>query len=398
MNYILDMLGFVFEKILHSWPLFLVTLPLAAAVRLSGAGEVLGSVMRRRPIPAILLGTAIGALSPLCSCSVIPVVTGLLISGVPLAPVMSFWLASPSMDPEIFFLSVSTIGWNLAVWRLSGTFLMSLGAGFITHLLSLRGWLPASVLKRHQQPAAVSPSPGTNSGALNPQAAPAHPASPAVSSAPAGLTPAAPGKLGVPRAIPLRVLPREVSSLAANPVLTNTSESAPEACACRTAPPSGPKVHLGASASILTKWRYRYLNREFLTRLGKESLEILWWIGKFMLIAFFLEALITLYLPSTWVTGPLGTQSPYSIFIGLGLGLPLYTTSLSALGIVGGLLTKGMSGGAALAFLVAGATTTIPAMTAVWGVAKKRVFALYLGFTVLGALLTALLYQLTGGL
>lgn len=35
MNYILDILGFVLEKILHSWPLFLVTIPLAAAVRLS---------------------------------------------------------------------------------------------------------------------------------------------------------------------------------------------------------------------------------------------------------------------------------------------------------------------------------------------------------------------------
>lgn len=352
--------------------------------------------MRRRPIPAILLGTAIGALSPLCSCSVIPVVTGLLISGVPLAPVMSFWLASPSMDPEIFFLSVSTIGWNLAVWRLSGTFLMSLGAGFITHLLSLRGWLPASVLKRHQQHPTLStgPSPGT----LNPRTAPTHPESAKIFPAPEGLTPAAPGKLGAPTGIPLRILPREVGSLSMNPNLANTSEAPPEACACQTAPSSGPEVHLGASASILTKWRYRYLNRDFLTRLGKESLEILWWIGKFMLIAFFLEALITLYLPSTWVTGPLGTQSPYSIFIGLGLGLPLYTTSLSALGIVGGLLTKGMSGGAALAFLVAGATTTIPAMTAVWGVAKKRVFALYLGYTILGALLTALLYQLTGGL
>jgi uncharacterized protein len=33
--------------------------------------------------------------------------------------------------------------------------------------------------------------------------------------------------------------------------------------------------------------------------------------------------------------------------------------------------------GAALAFLIAGATTTIPAMTAVYGITKPRVFAGY---------------------
>jgi uncharacterized membrane protein YraQ (UPF0718 family) len=65
-----------------------------------------------KPITAILLATIVGAFSPFCSCGVIPIIAALLISGVPLAPVMSFWIASPSMDPEIFFLSVGTLGWN----------------------------------------------------------------------------------------------------------------------------------------------------------------------------------------------------------------------------------------------------------------------------------------------
>jgi uncharacterized membrane protein YraQ (UPF0718 family) len=44
------------------------------------------------------------------------------------------------------------------------------------------------------------------------------------------------------------------------------------------------------------------------------------------------------------------------------------------------LLTQGMSSSAALAFLIAGPTTTIPAMAAVWGLVRGRVFALYVGF------------------
>ncbi len=99
---------------------------------------------------AILLATAVGAFSPLCACSVIPVVAAMLIGGVPLAPVMSFWLASPSMDPEIFFLTVGSLGWELAIWRLAATLILSLAGGFVTHFVVLRGWLGENILRRNQ--------------------------------------------------------------------------------------------------------------------------------------------------------------------------------------------------------------------------------------------------------
>ena len=53
-----------------------------------------------------------------------------------------------------------------------------------------------------------------------------------------------------------------------------------------------------------------------------------------------------------------------------------------------------MSGGAALAFLIGGATTTLPAMTAVLGIAKPRVFAVYLGAAVASALAAGLIWSL----
>ena len=40
-----------------------------------------------------------------------------------------FRFASPTMDPEIFFLTVSTLGWDLAVWRLGATLVLSLSGG-----------------------------------------------------------------------------------------------------------------------------------------------------------------------------------------------------------------------------------------------------------------------------
>ena len=113
---------------LHLLPYMLITIPIAVAVNMSGASKHIGKAMKAKPVTAIFLAMVIGAFSPLCSCGVIPVVWSLLVGGVPLAPVMVFWLASPSMDPEIFFLSASMIGWELAIWRLLATMFLSLGA------------------------------------------------------------------------------------------------------------------------------------------------------------------------------------------------------------------------------------------------------------------------------
>jgi uncharacterized membrane protein YraQ (UPF0718 family) len=63
-------------------------------------------------------------------------------------------------------------------------------------------------------------------------------------------------------------------------------------------------------------------------------------------------------------------------------------------GMVAGLLHQGMSPAAALSFLIAGATTTLPAMSAVFTLVRPRVFLLYLGFTFSAALLFGYLFQL----
>jgi uncharacterized membrane protein YraQ (UPF0718 family) len=94
---------FILNSFLHIWPYLLVTIPLAVIINLSGLSKNIGRIFGKNPLLSVFLATAVGAFSPFCSCGVIPVISSLLISGVPLAPVMSFWIASPSMDPEIFF-------------------------------------------------------------------------------------------------------------------------------------------------------------------------------------------------------------------------------------------------------------------------------------------------------
>ena len=121
-------------------------------------------------------------------------------------------------------------------------------------------------------------------------------------------------------------------------------------------------------------------------------------VVKFMTLAFFLSALIKLYVPEDWVAGLLGSQNPWAIPTAALLGVPAYTSNLTALPMMSGLLAQGMAPAAALAFLIAGPTTTLPAMAAVWGLASRRVFALYVSFSLVGAVVLGYLYHLVTGL
>ena len=353
-NHLQNILAFMSTAFLHLWPYLLVTIPLAVAVRLSGASRKISRVFNAQPLVAIFLATAIGAFSPFCSCGIIPIIWSMLAAGVPLAPVMSFWLASPSMDPEIFFLSVSTLGWELAVWRLFGTFLLSLGGGLLAHVAIKRAWLGTRILRE---------KPIT----------------------------AAPRLLAL-----LRRAWRMVISVRHQPVMAvpNTNGTVRLACqdnACsgEDQPDSDPVSAAGPELTeeAESKSADRHPTSPFSRRLLTESKDAVIMVAKFMALALFLEALIVLYVPENWVASLLGKNNPLAIASATLLAVPVYTTNLTALALIGGLLDQGMNPGAALAFLIAGPTTTLPAMVAVWGLATRRVFALYLSVTIISALI-----------
>jgi uncharacterized membrane protein YraQ (UPF0718 family) len=373
LNQILRIADFIVDAFLHIWPYLLVTIPLAVAVQMSGASKYISRAFKARPIVAVFLATAVGAFSPFCSCSVVPVVAALLISGVPLAPVMSFWIASPSMDPEAFFLSVATIGWELAVWRLIATLILSLSAGLVTHWIVQRGWLGQQLLRTQQTSTAQSTWARLKEGwrrlgrRLD-------------VSPPLGLV-----------AIRANSSSEVICCDTAEIDLADTRQTAVE-----VATADAPSCDNSCGSTTTSNCDDEPTS--FWHRLFKETRSATLMVGKFMALAFFLEALITLYIPSEWIAGLLGGENPWAIVTAALLGVPVYTSNLAALPMVSGLLTQGMRPAAALAFLIAGPTTTLPAMAAVQGLASRRVFALYVSFSLLGAVVLGYFYSLVTGL
>jgi len=375
LDQILTILDYVVESFIHIWPYLLVTIPIAVAVNMSGASKHISKAFSARPIVAIILATFVGAFSPFCSCGVIPVIAALLIGGVPLAPVMSFWLASPSMDPEIFFLSASMLGWNLAVWRLIATLALSLGGGFATHFLVQSGWIGKEILRQTQSTQVKTYWQVFKDGLqaishkLNPQTFATEPA----------LSVETPVDSCCDSA-------EEVSSLPVETALTDTTFSLPmvqgksqeeSACSCDE----------GSSCGTEEK-----VESTFWARLANETWIATSMVIKFMLLAWFIGALVNLYVPETWITSVLGGDNPWAIFTAALLGVPVYTSNLTAMPLVGGLLAQGMNPAAALSFLIAGPMTTLPAMSAVWGLVNRKVFSLYIGFALFGAVVLGYVY------
>ena len=100
------------------------------------------------------------------------------------------------------------------------------------------------------------------------------------------------------------------------------------------------------------------------------------------------------YVPAEAVRTLVGDGGFLSILTATLVGVPAYLNGYAALPLVGGFIGQGMAPGAGMAFLVAGGITSIPAAIAVWALAKKQVFALYILFALAGSLLSGVLFQL----
>jgi len=132
---------FVAEALFQISPFFILAILFAAFAKASGLDQLITRAFSGNTAIAILSGSLAGALSPFCSCGVIPIIAGMLASGVPLAPVMAFCIASPIMDPEMFILTTAGINLNFAIAKTATAIGMGLLSGFSILGLQKRGYV-----------------------------------------------------------------------------------------------------------------------------------------------------------------------------------------------------------------------------------------------------------------
>jgi len=143
-------LRFTLESMLSIAPFFLLAIAFAGYAKATGADGLIARTFSGNPVMTILAASLAGALSPFCSCGVIPLIAAMLASGVPLAPVLAFCVSSPIMDPEMFILTAAGINFNFAIAKTIAAIGMGLMAGFTVFGLQRAGFLHNPLKKENR--------------------------------------------------------------------------------------------------------------------------------------------------------------------------------------------------------------------------------------------------------
>ena len=298
--------GFTLNSLVSISPYLLASVAISAYLKAAGADRLIAKAFAGQPALMVVTASLFGALSPFCSCGVIPLIAALLSMGVPLAPVMAFWVASPLMAPDMFVLTAAELGLGFAVGKTAFAVGIGLMGGF--------GTLAAQRMGMFAQPLRERVSDGSCAGGVvrNPQQ---------------------------------------------------------------------------------TQWRF-WRDPARRTVLVQSARETGVFLLKWLSLAFVLESLMVAYLPTELVGSWLGSESFWAIPLSVLVGVPAYLNGYAAIPVVAGLMDSGMGPGSAMAFMTAGAMTSIPAGIAVYALARKPVFVWYILIALLGSTLSGLLYQI----
>jgi uncharacterized membrane protein YraQ (UPF0718 family) len=367
---IISLLQYTFAKVIetfaHNWYLLLISIIVSAALKLYVNQDAIGNYLRRNTKNSVLVSTAVAVATPFCSCGTTAVILGMIASTVPWAPIVAFMVASPLTSPQELFYSAGLFGWPFATAFFAASILLGLAGGAVASLAEKRGWLKDQA--RLQAP--------------KPQSSPTPLASQPVSLALPMITRPV-GELAASCCSPS---PLALSMpVVAQPALVAQPAAETAACSCSSAPAGLPL----RAESVTAPTKPVVTPSIFMAEILDVSKRLLPIFFGFTFIGYFLNALI----PVEWITGLFGTGHAYSIPLAATLGLPFYINTEASLPLVRAMLDSGMSQGAALAFLITGAGTSIGAIGGALTIARWRVLAIVIGTLWAGSILIGFTYN-----
>lgn len=128
-------------------PYWLAGMLVGAALVVFLSWEQLSSRLGGGGFRANLVAASAGAVVPICSCSVVPVLAGMVGAGVPLGPATAFLVAAPMLNAQSVVLTGGALGWPLAVARVAATFAIALVVAGLIQRWEGRGGDPAQLLR-----------------------------------------------------------------------------------------------------------------------------------------------------------------------------------------------------------------------------------------------------------
>jgi uncharacterized membrane protein YraQ (UPF0718 family) len=252
------------------------------------------------------LAAGLGALTPFCSCSTIPMLKGLIRARAGFGPMMVFLFASPLLNPIIVVLLVATFGLALTAIYVLAALVVSLGAGWLLHTLGFERYVRRA-----------KPQETTGCGASKSQCG----TEPAVSSC-------------------------ESSSCGSNP-MENT-------CGTGVIPKAQPSGCGGNQAAVSASSKGKY------SGLWAEAWSDFVDVLPYLLIGIAIGSVIYGFMPTGLLEQYAGPDNPFAIPVAAVIGVPLYIRAEAVIPLAAALMAKGAGAGTVLALIIgsAGASLT----------------------------------------
>jgi len=249
----------------------------------------------------------LGGVTPFCSCSTIPMLTGLLKARAGFGPTITFLFTSPLLNPIIIGLFLATFGLEVTLAYASIALIVSVVAGYLLEKMNF---------EKHVRPEVFGEKPvGGCSGNAGTQ--------------------------------------KEKASPCGASVPTSAAATCGESNSCTE---SEEIVRVGCDGSVAIEAR----NSNHWARIWKETWGQFTKVLPYLLIGIAIGAFTYGFIPADLIAQYAGANNPFAIPLAAVIGVPLYIRAEAVIPLSAALAAKGMGKGAIMALIIgsAGASLT----------------------------------------
>lgn len=113
--------------------------------------EKIQSILGGRRGRGYFVAAGLGAVTPFCSCSTIPMLVGLLKARAGFGPIMTFLFTSPLLNPIVIALFIPVLGLSVTIWYALLALTVSIAAGVIMQTLGFDRYIKQEMLLEKRQ-------------------------------------------------------------------------------------------------------------------------------------------------------------------------------------------------------------------------------------------------------
>lgn len=317
-------------------------------------------------VKANLMATSAGAVIPICSCGIVPVLAGMVEAGIPLGPTMAFLIAAPMLNIPTVFMTAGVLGWEMAIARIAATFAIALAVGMV-----LASWQRKHRSLRKFLKISIAPKLSAELQQF------AYQVGVKLINSPQGISIDEIGSANKEKLLQLEEAGLLEQSAEGLWRLAESDAEAPQnAC------------------FVLPTGDVQRSFREKLRATVSTAYDFFLQLNYYLLLAVVIAGAIKVLIPTSVIVNFVGDQTLNSVLIASVVAVLAYVCTYVEVPTAVALMSKGMGGGATLAYLLGGPGLSLPSIAMLSGVFKPKVLALYVGISFIGCVAAGYLFNL----